>query len=306
MTLAVTEQKRAQFQAFIQQILAMDTAVKGVVAIGSMATGHMRPDSDIDAIIFLDPIDYFVVPAESIWDANTNTFHSIFTDDQKLHQYGLQLDFARLDWQQWSDPDFTWPEGRRAELKTGWVAYDPSGLVTQLIANRVVYPDDLRLQRLDEAITWLDQHLSPNTPESRWHSLGPTIAHDRLQAAYEYLVAALFAYNRYWRVWRNREMQHLLHLPWLPQQFADRVSTAANPPSLDYAGFQRRTDTLRALFAELLQQLIADGDYSPTPIDQAFIRLHDEPGRAWNMEEWRKFHLVRQMSMTNTDEVSLS
>ncbi|MCA9960055.1 MAG: nucleotidyltransferase domain-containing protein [Anaerolineales bacterium] len=303
--MTVTEQKREQFLAFVQQVLAGDTAVKGVIAIGSMATGHMRPDSDIDAIIFLDPFDYFVVPAEAIWDAQTDTFHSIFTDDPQLQQQGLQLDIARLDWQQWSNPNFVWPEGRCAELSTGWIAYDPDGTVAQLIAARTAYPDELRLQRLDESITWLDQHLSDDTPEIHWQNLGPIIAHDRLQAAYDYLVAALFAYNRHWRIWRNREMQYLLKLPWLPDQFAERVLVAANAPHLDHEGYKQRVEMLRSLFADLLQQLIANGDYSHAAIDQAFIRMHDEPGRAWNMDEWRKFRLVRQMTITGIDEASL-
>lgn len=301
----VTEQKRAQLQAFVGQVLGGDTAVKGVIAIGSMATGQMRPDSDIDAIIFLDPFDYFVVPAEAIWDAATDTFHSIFTDDPHLQQHGLQLDFARLDWQQWSHPDFVWPEARRAELSAGWIAHDPHGAVAQLIAARTAYAAELRLHRLDEAITWLDQHLANGTPEMVWQNLGPVVAHGRLQAAYDCLVGALFAYNWRWRIWRNREMSYLLQLPWLPAQFADRVLIAANAPGLDYAGYLQRVAALRSLFADLQQQLIANGDYSHAPIDQAFIRLHDEPGRAWNMEEWGKLRLARHMTMTGKDEATL-
>ena len=62
-----TEEKRRQLQQFIEAVLVGETAVKGVVAIGSMATGHMTPQSDIDAIIFLDPFDLYIVPAEAVW-----------------------------------------------------------------------------------------------------------------------------------------------------------------------------------------------------------------------------------------------
>jgi hypothetical protein len=31
------------------------------------------------------------------------------------------------------------------------------------------------------------------------------------------------------------------------------------------------------------------------PVDQAFLRLHEEPGRAWNMEEWNKFRIARKL-----------
>jgi len=103
-----TEQRRKEFQQFIEQVLAPETAVKGVVAIGSMATGHMTPVSDVDAVIFLDPFDLYIVPAEARWRASDDTFHSIF--DESVD--GLPVDFLRLNWKQWSDPEFTWPEGK--------------------------------------------------------------------------------------------------------------------------------------------------------------------------------------------------
>ena len=44
-----------------------------------------------------------------------------------------------------------------------------------------------------------------------------------------------------------------------------------------------------------LNQLIANGDYSHAPVDQAFMRLHEEPGRSWNIEEWNKFRNARKL-----------
>ncbi len=294
-----TLEKREQFQQFIQQLLAPETAVKGVVGIGSIATGLARPDSDIDAVIFLQPYDEHIVPAEAIWDAENDTFHSIFIEDEKLQQNGLQVDFARLDWQQWASPDFIWPEERRAELAQGWIAYDPTGELAQLIQSKTAYTDEARTARLDEAVTWLDQHLGGDTPGRNWESLGPTIAHDRLNAAYYYLVDGLFAFNRRWRVWRNREMSSLLNLPWLPANFAERVLWAANTPSLDYDGYMRRVETQQSLFAEWQEQLIAAGDYQTDPVDEAFIRSSEEPGRAWNMAEWNEKRQARLAALTN-------
>ena len=287
-----TEEKRRQLQQFIEAVLVGETAVKGVVAIGSMATGHMTPQSDIDAIIFLDPFDLYIVPAEAVWQPGEDTFHSIF--DESID--GFSLDFARLSWQQWSNPDFAWPEGRKAELSTGWIAYDPDTAVKNLITKRTAYPDELRLERLDNAIVWLDQHLNNDKPQQIWQTLGPAIAHDRLEAAYDQLVQALFACNRQWRPWRNREMQILLRLDWLPHDFSERVLTAANAPDLAYTGYMTRVQTLSDLFEDLLSQLMARGDYSNTPIDQAFIRSSEEPGRAWNMDEWNKFRRARLLT----------
>lgn len=301
----ITAEKREQLQQFVDRVLLGDTAVKGIVGIGSIASGAMHAASDVDAAVFLDPFDYFVVPAEAIWDPTSDTFHSIFTTDPALRARGLELDFLRLDWPQWSAPDFAWPEGYRAELSAGWLVYDRDGDVAPLIAQKCAYPDDLRLARLDEALVSLEQHLAPDKPQLIWENHGTAVAHDRLGAAYDYLVGALFAYNRRWRSWRNREMSALLQLPWLPDHFAARVLVAANAPTLDYGGYMARADALSALFAELLAQLVANGDYSHAPIDQAFMRLHDEPGRAWNMDEWQKLRLVRRLTLTGEDEAYL-
>lgn len=280
-----TEEKRVRFLEFMERVLLPETAVQAVIGIGSIATGRMRPDSDIDIILFLDPYDLYIVPAEAVWLAADDSFHSIFSEDEAIHQQGLQLDFMRLDWQQWREPSFAWPEERLSELASGWIAYDRHGEVASQIQERSTYPDELRQARLDEAITWLDQHLGWGSPQKNWEALGPAIAHDRLQAAYHYLVDGLFAYNRRWRIWRNRQMSGLLQLPWLPAGLADDILLAANAPSLDHTGYLVRVEKLTTYFEAFQQQLIADGDYRE-PVKEAFIRGAEEPGRAWNMAEW--------------------
>ena len=252
-----TLRKRQELAAFVEHVLAPEPAVQAVIAIGSVANGRARPDSDIDALVFFDPYDETVVPAEFTWCPADGSFHSIFEELEA--EDAIQLDFDRLDLVQWADPAYEWPEGRRAELAAGWLAFDRSGQVGKLIAERTAYTDEVRVARLDEAITWLDQHLSDNRPRRNWESLGPAIAHDRLQAAYEYLVQGLFAYNRRWRPWRNRQASVLLSLAWLPERFAERVLPALNAPSLDEAGYQARVDALRGLLYDLLDRLVADG-----------------------------------------------
>jgi len=277
---------------FIERELVPEPAVQAVIGIGSIVSGLARPDSDIDAIIFLDPFDWYIVPAEFKWCPSDNSFHSIFSQVSGLKEC-MQFDFARFDLTQWADSSFEWPEERCAELHEGWLAFDRSGQVAELIETRTTYADAIRITKLDEAITWLDQHLSDDGPQYRWDSLGSVIAHDRLQAAYEYLVQALFAYNRRWRPWRNREMSSLLALPWLPEGFANRVLGTLSTSSLDYAGYLTRVDSLRGLFQDLTNRLVTDGEYGDDVISEAFIRSHNEPGRAWNMDEWNRKHAER-------------
>lgn len=292
MTTIATLKKREDLMTFIRRQLISEPAVQGVVGIGSIANGSARADSDIDAIVFLDPFDWYVIPAEFVWCLADDTFHSIFSQVPGIEQC-TQFDFARYDLGQWAEPSFEWPEARRAELRNGWLAYDRTGTVAELIETRTTYTDSDRIARLDDAITWLDQHLSGDGPRVRWETLGPAIAHDRLQAAYFYLVQAIFAYNRAWRPWRNREMSSLLELSWLPDNFAERVLRALGPTSPDYAGYLGQVESLHGLFQEIMERLTADGDYGKDVVGEAFVRSHDEPGRAWNMDEWNRKHAAR-------------
>jgi len=292
MVTAATIRKRQDLMMFIERVLAPEPAVRAVIGIGSIATGLARLDSDIDAILFLDPFDPYIVPAEFVWRPADGSFHSIFEPEDECGE-SMQFDLARLDLARWSDPSCDWPEGRRAELQEGWMAFDRSGQVARLVAARTAYGDQVRTARLDEAITWLDQHLSGDRPQQRWDDLGPAIAHDRLQAAYDCLVQALFAYNRRWRPWRSREMSSLLALPWLPPGFPHRVLLALSAPTPDYAGYTARVEALNDMFQALVAHLIAAGEYGQDAIGEAFVRSHDEPGRAWNMDEWNVTHQRR-------------
>ncbi len=287
--------KRHEFSSFIEEVLIPHPAVQGVVGIGSIATGHARLESDIDAVLFLDPFDLYVVPAVSYWRRSDGSFNSIFSVTADQHTEGLFLDIQRYDLRQWTDPGFVWPEGRRAELAAGWLAFDRAGAVAQLIAERTAYPDDLRIARMDDAIVWIDQHLAEDKPERVWESLGPAIAHDRLNATYEYLVQALFAYNRRWRPWRNREMSYLQQLPWLPAHFAALVLPVSNAPGLDRAGYDARVEVLRGLFNDFLTELVGKRVYTEKPISEAFIRIHPGAGRSWDMDEWNIEHRKRKL-----------
>ncbi len=306
MNSAITDQKRRELLDFIQRNLAAEPAIQALIGIGSIATGQMRPGSDIDAILFFDPFDPYIVPAEFIWLPSDGTFHSIFSREPSVQEEGIQFDFTRVDLNEWFNPNFVLPEGRRTELSEGWPAYEQNSAqgvsLRQLINQHTAYTDTIRIQRLDEALVWLDQHLKWDDPQEVWGSLGPAIAHDRLHAAYDYLVQGLFAFNRRWRPWRNREMSYLLKLSWLPNDFDRRVLTALNAPSHDYTGYHARFLMLRTLFADLLAQLVADEIYtSADPVGEAFVRRAEEPGRAWNMDEWHRHHQERKLANAQVD-----
>ncbi|MHB0878969.1 MAG: nucleotidyltransferase domain-containing protein [Anaerolineae bacterium] len=289
-----TARKRLDLQMAIQRLLAPERAVRGVVAIGSVATGHARDGSDIDAVVFMEPVDPYVVPAESIWCPSDNSFHSIFTDDRRVQEEGIQLDLKHLDYRRWSSACFEWPEPQRASLAEGWLAFDRDGAIQRLVSERTAYDDVTRVSRLDQSVGVLAQLLGEGTPEENWDRLGPLHSFGRLAAASEGLVDALFALNRRWRGWRDRETEHLCRLPWLPADFERLSLPALNAPSICQDGFAARVAALRQMYAGLLARLQEEGFYGPDPEEEAFVRSHDEPGRAWNMDEWNRRHRQRE------------
>src|SRR5262245_45502827 len=163
-----TQRKRTELSRFIQREVIRETSVQGVVVIGSVAKGIARADSDIDAVVFLDPFDLYAVPAEFKWQPEEGTCHGIFSDVK----YSIQLDFNRLDLQEWSKPTHAWPETLCAELGNGWLAFDRHDQIRKLIAERTWFSDEIRQERLDDVIVCLDWLLNASSSERTWETLG--------------------------------------------------------------------------------------------------------------------------------------
>lgn len=290
MTTESTLQKREQLADFIDRFLKPVPALRAVVGVGSIAFGTMRPHSDIDAVLFWDPIDHYVVPSEFVWVPEANTYHSIFEPDVT----GIQFDFHHFNLRKWTDSNCVWSEGQCAAFVDSWLVYDRDGSVAKLFAERTAYTESIRMKHLDSAL--LDMQMIRDDPTGLWESLGPAVAFDRTQSTYEALVRGLFAYNWRWRPWRLREMTYLLTLPWLPSDFATRVLSALNGPSSDLKGFCQRFFAIRDFGNELLTQLTDEPEYGSDPIGEAFTRSHDLPGYAHNMDEWNAEHAKRKQT----------
>lgn len=110
MNSAITDKKRQELLDFIQLNLAAEPAIQAVIGIGSIATGQMRPGSDIDAILFFDPFDPYIVPAEFIWLPSYGSFHSIFSREPSVQEEGIQFDFTRVALNEWFNPNFICPK----------------------------------------------------------------------------------------------------------------------------------------------------------------------------------------------------
>ena len=293
MATPATETKRRDLRLVIDTFIEPEITIEGVVAVGSVATGAASANSDIDAIVFMHPIDRYIIPAESIWCPWDNTFHGIFVLDQRIQKDGIHLDLEFLDYRTWSDEQYDWPEEHCSGLSESWIAYDRHGNIAKLIADRTTYDDETRLARLDGFVLAVDSGLDGNTPESNWDRFAPIVCFRRLNVVRESIIGALFVYNRRWRFFPNRETLLLLDFDWLPAEFQNRFLRAAVPSSADKRGFTACVAVLRELANEILLRLVEDGLYGDDPGSEAFIRRHDEPGRAWNMDLWNEKHAAR-------------
>lgn len=292
--LSPSDLKLQQLADYTRTQLAHHEAVHGVVAVGSVAIGRARPGSDIDAVVFLDPLDLYLSPAEFVWRPADNTYHSIFSDDPELDRVGIQFDLHRLDLATWRSPDFSWPEPQRAGLADGRIVYDPTGQIDALIRARTTMSDEERLRILDESIGMASWLIPDDDAAAHWSKLGTAEAFDRLQAGHEELTRGLFAYHRKWRPWRNRQLRGLQQLDWLPAGFRDNPTSLGATDGHDLDAYRRRAAALRTALAELIAKLQADGIYGDDPDNEAFIRLHNEPGRAWNMDDWNAEYAKRK------------
>jgi predicted nucleotidyltransferase len=281
--------KRWQLQAYIRQELIRENSIRGVVAIGSVAAGTAGLGSDIDAFVFLDPLDLYAVPAEFQWRPSDGSYHGIFVDVDGA----IQLDLKRVNLQEWAKDGFDWPEPTKQELSTGWIAYDPEGEIARLIEQKTAYSDGIRRSRIDRAILNLDQLVSVGRVEEAWHRHGPAAAHDRLNDAYEQLIGAIFACNRKWRPWRSREQSHMVRLNWLPTLLQQDATRLVVPSVSSQAGYLDRANALRRCFAELQSRCQEERLYDKDPISEAFERCFNEPGRDWNIMEWVEQHNAR-------------
>jgi hypothetical protein len=284
----VTDKKRKDLLFVVERLLAPHDCVIGVVAVGSVATGTARPDSDIDALVFMSPLNKYIVPVEALWHPSDDTFHSVFTNDDILRDGSIPIDFKLCDFEVWQQNDSIWTDGQRAGLAEGWIAFDRAEMTAGLIKEKTSYLDDFRVKKIDSTVTAIDQVLGDGSPEGVWDHLGATIAFDRLNAAYSYLIDLLFAVNRRWRPWPERQMTYLLHLPWLPSKAENRLLDAISGQGAGRDGYIVRANILRALFKDVLAKLKSEGLYQDDPISEAFIRGFDEPGRAWNMNSWNE------------------
>jgi hypothetical protein len=292
-TTSPAERKLTALDAFIRTHLAPYAAVRGVVVTGSVARGDAREGSDIDAYVFMDPLDPYIVPAESIWDPRDDTFHSIFSDDVWLDLNGLQLDLHRVDINTWAECGTPWPEPVRAELAEGTVIHDPSGTVAELIRAHTAMSDAERQEILDEIVIQGLALVGSEDPTEGIDTLGVVEAADRVTAAYQELTRGVLALHKKWRPWRNREYRVLRTLPWLPRGLREHPLTLMIGSTEDEDHHGTRHQAVRTALLETIRHLQELEMYGDDALGEAFRRAHDEPGRAWNMDGWNDEHIRR-------------
>lgn len=215
-----------------------------------------------------------------------DSFHSIFEDGLDRSS-AIQIDAVnrRLSW---SEFDTDWPEGLRHDLAAGQVLAERGRDVSGVIASRTQYPDDLRIERLGEAVGWAEYHLTDWRLEGWVERGGWLCANDQIDAAFEALISALHAYNRTWLPWRYRRLKSTLGLPWLPAEFSSHVDAKQRLTARDIPSLRTRASYVAGPLSDLLRR--ADEEGLTPALTSAAGRRFSGLGFASTMDAWRREH----------------
>lgn len=287
---AATHRLRAQLGDFITRHVAPHPTIKAVVVYGSVASGAATESSDVDAFVFMDPVDPWLLPAEAIWNPEEDSFRSIFSE-RPVVPGELQLDLTRVSLQE-RRGDAPWPPADRAALTHRWVAFERPGTdVESLVVERIAMSERERRTALDAALLAADGLLE--NPETLWER-DELEALDALNAMWEAVMAGTYAINRVWMPYRGRGVRGLRRLPWRGALGDDLLMRCVATDGTDRAAFVKRAAALTRAHEALLAHLQDDPEFGEDPTFAAFLRAHDEPGRAWNIEEWSARHRGRR------------
>lgn len=280
---------RRLLDRFLQRHARSHQCVRAVVVYGSVALGTAGPDSDLDAFVVMDPVDTALLPAEAIWNPERDDFRSIFSKEP-LAAGELQLDLARVSLEAWTSEE-PWPTATRAALTHRWVAFERPGTdIEALISARTAMADIERRELIDRALLDADGLLED--PAALWQQ-DPLRALDALNLQWEAILAATFAINRVWLPYRGRAMRSLRLLPWRGALTDEALPACIAGEGRERDAFLARAEVLTTVSEGILERLQDEPDYGEDPIFAAFLRTHDEPGRAWNLAEWNAARAAR-------------
>lgn len=269
-----------------RHLLPVDSFI-GAILVGSRAHGEARPSSDVDLVLIFEEVDERVIPGEFVWVPDDDSFHSIFEHGIDRSS-AIQVDAVgrRLSWREFSETE--WPEGLRHDLSAGRVLVERRRDVSGVIAARTSYPEDLRIERLAEAVGWAEYHLTGWRLEGWVERGGWLSANDQIDAAFEQLISALHAYNKTWLPWRYRCLMSTLRLPWLPLNLASQVEAVQGSLARDVEALRERANYVASPLSELLKR--ADDEGLTPALDAAAARPFSGLGFASTMTEWRRQH----------------
>lgn len=292
----IVEHKLGMLRRYVDAELRTWPQVQGVVVVGSVAQGTCRPDSDVDIYVFFHPsVEEAIIPAEFIYTFSSGEYHDIFTDETEVAPSGdfIHLDAKRVEMSVLEGEDAL-PEGERAQLAKGIVAWDRRRCLAPTLATYVTYPEDLRWERLLEHLSWSDYLLTEWRTLKWMDRCGHLAAHDQLTTATEHLIQVLFAYNRHWEPYRNLWLEEVSRLDWQPAGVRTTLEEALVMRTLTQPDLYRRLGALQGLFRAALARLIEDG-FLPAedPTFWIFREMHSQLGYAHNMTDWQEAHSAR-------------
>lgn len=181
----------ALLSELIERHLLVAPEFVGLIVVGSRVHEEARSDSDLDVIVLFESVDERIIPGEFTWDADTDSFHSIFDDVASARAIQVDAIGRRIAWQDFSTQE--WPEGLKHDLARAAVVVQRGQDVAALLADRTRYPDELRIRRLGDSMGRAE-YLLEGWRLERWPDRGGWLAaNDQIDAALDELVVGLHA-----------------------------------------------------------------------------------------------------------------
>lgn len=257
----------------------------GAIIIGSVANREARADSDVDCIFLFENVDERLVPAEFVWNPQTDDILDIFAVEAAAIG-GVQIDARRV-----AIGDFAsevWEDGYRHDMTNAVVISDREQRIAGIFEEKLPYPDSLRRSRIREHLTWSQYYLEEWRLE-KWMLRGGLIAaHEQISLAFEGLLCLLHTYNRVWLPWRYRLLVSALKLDWLPTNFREHAHVVLSTGTLTAEALTPRIRAARSLLSSIEDRLQCD--HLIRDSKNFFAETHPSLGYAHNMPEWRHEH----------------
>jgi hypothetical protein len=232
--------------------------------MGALTRGFADKYSDVDMIVLLGKQD----------EKLRNEITKMGVDEQK--NSGVDIDLEVYHAQDFRTAKID--EYRKWDLLHSFIAYDPKGIVKELLKERTQVSKNYWMKRVvicGEHISWYCCPPAKGAPSliETWIDRGDLIsAHYNMNYALDLIIKILFALNKEllpapkWRVFYSYKLK------WLPEGYRKLLEEALIINGLSEADLNRRLSALRGMWRQILPKLKSETGLTTDLIAKLYVK----------------------------------